>query len=131
MKKNATERRRERIKGNKRGERRERKKGREREIRKTKEERTEKEGVQREKRGIRQKKKKKRKKRYDFFIASGFLIKANLAKVFFLLIIATSVRPKIYRPPSSGVGQRFSGECFVDKILFKYKNLRHFIAKDD
>ena len=53
MKKNATERRRERIKGNKRGERRERKKGRERESRKTKEERTEKEGVQREKRGIR------------------------------------------------------------------------------
>ena len=78
MKKNATERRRERIKGNKRGERRERKKGRERESRKTKEERTEKEGVQREKRGIRKKKKKKRKKRYDFFIASGFLIKANL-----------------------------------------------------
>ena len=77
MKKNATERRRERIKGNKRGERRERKKGRERESRKTKEERTEKEGVQREKRGIRKKKKKKRKKRYDFFIASGFLIKAN------------------------------------------------------
>ena len=67
MKKNATERRRERIKGNKREERRERKKGRERESRKTKEERTEKEGVQREKRGIRKKKKKKRKKRYDFF----------------------------------------------------------------
>ena len=36
------------------------------EIRKTNGERTEKEGVQREKRGIRKKTKKKRKKRYDF-----------------------------------------------------------------
>ena len=91
MKKNATERRRERIKENKREERRERKKGRERESRKTKEERTEKEGVQREKRGIRKKKKKKRKKRYDFFIASGFLIKANFSSVFRKIGIETTI----------------------------------------
>ena len=41
-------------------------------MRKTKEERTEKEGAQREKRGIRKKKKKKRKKRYNFVSHPGF-----------------------------------------------------------
>ena len=53
----------------------------------------------------------------------------RLAKGFFLLIIATSMRSKFYRPPFGGVGRRFSGECFKDKKLFKYKNLCHFITK--